>query len=47
MDLGLKGKVALITGAGSQIGYGKGAAMVLADPPGYYTIEMVFPSRRG
>jgi 3-oxoacyl-[acyl-carrier protein] reductase len=30
MDLGLKGKVALITGAGSQIGYGKGAAMVLA-----------------
>ncbi len=30
MDLGLKDKVALITGAGSQIGFGKGMAMTLA-----------------
>jgi len=30
MDLGLKGKVALVTGAGSQKGFGKGIAMVLA-----------------
>jgi NAD(P)-dependent dehydrogenase (short-subunit alcohol dehydrogenase family) len=30
MDLGLKGKTALVTGTGSQIGYGKGIAMVLA-----------------
>jgi NAD(P)-dependent dehydrogenase (short-subunit alcohol dehydrogenase family) len=30
MDLGLKGKVALVTGAGSQIGYGKGIALALA-----------------
>ena len=30
MDLGLNGKVALITGAGSQIGFGKGIALVLA-----------------
>jgi NAD(P)-dependent dehydrogenase (short-subunit alcohol dehydrogenase family) len=30
MDLGLKGKVALVTGAGSQKGYGKGIALVLA-----------------
>jgi 3-oxoacyl-[acyl-carrier protein] reductase len=30
MDLGLRGKVALVTGAGSQIGYGKGIALVLA-----------------
>ena len=30
MDLGLKGKVALITGAGSRIGYGKGIALTLA-----------------
>ncbi len=30
MDLGLKDKVALITGAGSQIGFGKGMAMALA-----------------
>ena len=31
MDLGLKGKVALVTGAGSQIGFGKGIAMTLAE----------------
>ena len=30
MDLGLKDKVALVTGAGSQIGFGKGIAMILA-----------------
>ena len=30
MDLGLKGKTALVTGTGSQIGYGKGIAMTLA-----------------
>ena len=30
MDLGLEGKVALVTGAGSQIGFGKGIAMILA-----------------
>jgi 3-oxoacyl-[acyl-carrier protein] reductase len=30
MDLGLKGKVALVTGAGSQIGFGKGIAIGLA-----------------
>jgi 3-oxoacyl-[acyl-carrier protein] reductase len=30
MDLGLKGKVALITGAGSQKGFGKAIAMTLA-----------------
>jgi 2-hydroxycyclohexanecarboxyl-CoA dehydrogenase len=30
MDLGLKGKVALVTGTGSQIGYGKGIALTLA-----------------
>lgn len=30
MDLELKGKVAMITGAGSQIGYGKGIALILA-----------------
>lgn len=30
MDLGLKDKVALVTGAGSQIGFGKGIALVLA-----------------
>src|SRR4030042_1850487 len=30
MDLGFKGKVALITGAGSQIGFGKEIAILLA-----------------
>ncbi len=30
MDLGLKGKVAMITGAGSQRGFGRGIAQVLA-----------------
>jgi NAD(P)-dependent dehydrogenase (short-subunit alcohol dehydrogenase family) len=30
MDFGLKGKVALVTGAGGQKGYGKGIALVLA-----------------
>jgi len=30
MELGLKGKVALITGAGSQIGFGKAVALALA-----------------
>jgi NAD(P)-dependent dehydrogenase (short-subunit alcohol dehydrogenase family) len=30
MDLGLKGKVALVTGTGSQIGFGKGIALTLA-----------------
>lgn len=30
MDLGLKGKVAVVTGAGSQIGFGKGIALTLA-----------------
>jgi len=30
MDLGLKGKVALISGTGSQIGFGKGIALALA-----------------
>jgi 3-oxoacyl-[acyl-carrier protein] reductase len=30
MDLGLKGKVALVTGAGSQIGFGKVIALTLA-----------------
>ena len=30
MDLGLKGKTALVTGAGSQIGYGRGIVMCLA-----------------
>lgn len=30
MDLGLNDKVALITGAGSQVGFGKGMAMALA-----------------
>jgi NAD(P)-dependent dehydrogenase (short-subunit alcohol dehydrogenase family) len=31
MDLGLKDKVALVTGAGSQIGFGKGIVMALAN----------------
>jgi NAD(P)-dependent dehydrogenase (short-subunit alcohol dehydrogenase family) len=30
MDLGLKGKVALVTGAGSQVGFGKEIALLLA-----------------
>jgi len=30
MDLGIKGKVALVTGAGSQIGFGKQIALLLA-----------------
>jgi NAD(P)-dependent dehydrogenase (short-subunit alcohol dehydrogenase family) len=30
MDLGLKGKIALVTGAGSQIGFGKAIALTLA-----------------
>jgi NAD(P)-dependent dehydrogenase (short-subunit alcohol dehydrogenase family) len=30
MDLGLKGKVAVVTGTGSQIGFGKGIALALA-----------------
>ena len=30
MDLGLKGKIALVTGAGSQIGFGKEIALLLA-----------------
>jgi NAD(P)-dependent dehydrogenase (short-subunit alcohol dehydrogenase family) len=30
MDLGLKGKTALVTGAGSQTGFGKGIALTLA-----------------
>ena len=30
MDLGFKGKVALVTGAGSQIGFGKAIALLFA-----------------
>jgi NAD(P)-dependent dehydrogenase (short-subunit alcohol dehydrogenase family) len=30
MELGLEGKVALVTGAGSQVGFGKGIALILA-----------------
>ena len=30
MDLGLKGKVALVTGAGSPVGFGRGIALTLA-----------------
>ncbi len=30
MDLGLKGKVALVTGAGSQVGFGKAISLLLA-----------------
>jgi NAD(P)-dependent dehydrogenase (short-subunit alcohol dehydrogenase family) len=29
MDLGLKNKVAMVTGAGSQIGFGRGIALAL------------------
>jgi 3-oxoacyl-[acyl-carrier protein] reductase len=31
MDLGFKGKVALVTGAGSQVGFGKATALLLAE----------------
>jgi NAD(P)-dependent dehydrogenase (short-subunit alcohol dehydrogenase family) len=31
MDLGLKGRVALVTGAGSQRGFGRGIAVILAE----------------
>jgi NAD(P)-dependent dehydrogenase (short-subunit alcohol dehydrogenase family) len=31
MDLGYKGKIALVTGAGSQVGFGKETALLLAD----------------
>ena len=31
MELGLEGKVALVTGAGSQVGFGKGIASILAE----------------
>ncbi len=30
MELGLEGKIALVTGAGSQVGFGRGIAMILA-----------------
>jgi len=30
MDIGLEGKVALITGAGSPVGFGRGIALTLA-----------------
>ena len=30
MELGLEGKVAMVTGAGSQVGFGRGIAMILA-----------------
>lgn len=30
MELGLEGKVSLVTGAGSQVGFGRGIAMILA-----------------
>jgi NAD(P)-dependent dehydrogenase (short-subunit alcohol dehydrogenase family) len=30
MELGLEGKIALVTGAGSQVGFGRGIALVLA-----------------
>ena len=30
MDLGLKGKVAIVTGVGSQVGFGKGVILTLA-----------------
>ena len=30
MELGLEGKIALVTGAGSQVGFGRGISMVLA-----------------
>lgn len=31
MEISLKGKVAMVTGAGSQVGFGKGIALVLAE----------------
>ncbi len=30
MELGLEGKIAMVTGAGSQVGFGRGIAMILA-----------------
>jgi NAD(P)-dependent dehydrogenase (short-subunit alcohol dehydrogenase family) len=33
MDLGFKGKVALVTGAGSQVGFGKEKAVKLLSSP--------------
>jgi NAD(P)-dependent dehydrogenase (short-subunit alcohol dehydrogenase family) len=30
MDLGFKGKIALVTGAGSQVGFGRETALLLA-----------------
>ena len=31
MDLGLEGKVAIVTGAGSQVGFGKAISLTLAE----------------
>ena len=39
MDLGLKGKVALVTGAGSQAGFGKGIAEDLVQPGHIFPIR--------